>query len=449
MEKPNILFIVIDSTIKDFYDHQDNSETVTPNINELAEEGMVFDDANAAGVWTPASHGAIFSGKYPSRTNSTLPNLDLDEQNTLASKLSENGYSTSAVVTAGHITRESGYDIGFDEYTLTYKDIDRTKLDISVWKDTLIDRIWGRRNRTVLTTELMKERIEELDKPWYLFCNYSTAHRPYRPPFYLRKKYEAAVGNKQKMKEMVESDGAGAVEKIFEDYEITGEDFKLLKSWFKAELCRADKHVGKVIDKLKEEEEFENTIVVVTSDHGDEFGEHNLFGHHALYETILNVPLVIRGPAIPKGRSDKPVSLLDLMPTLLDLTDSEIPKDLDGGKIFPLNDFDRKKVIAESGKRGEGPQGAEFDIYKKISPPSKSIKKSKYKLIHRKGPEDELYNLEKDPEEQNNIAGEKEDLVKELKEELPKFKEYDNEDKNPLESDDEEIKKRLEELGYK
>ena len=414
MDKPNFLILVLDSARKDGFSCYGNKKKTTPNIDELAKESMVFDNAFSAGTWTPASHASIFSGKLPSRTGSTTPDIVFDSKRSIAKLFKEKGYYTFGMYTVAHITDERNYSKGFDEYIDATMDISRWSLDWRMWLDTLSDRIFGRRFRTRFTTKLFKEKLSEAEEPFFGFLNLVSSHKFYNSPFWIKNKFVETKGNEEKINKLMHDYNSKMEEEVLEGtLKVEDEDWQMLKEYFYSDLYRTDKFVGRILDHLKKEEIFDNTVILVTSDHGDEFGEHEVFEHGHIYDTCLNIPFILKTTDGKNGRFSKLVSHLDILPTFMKLAGFDFDGFTDGCSIFPVEEYHRDFIISEKGGSDEKP-----DIW--TDSKSWAIRTEKYKFIKRKGFENELYNIVEDEEEQNNLIQEEKEKAEELEKKLLK-----------------------------
>jgi arylsulfatase A-like enzyme len=194
-----------------------------------------------------------------------------------------------------------------------------------------------------------------------------------------------------------------------------------------------------VLNELEDRNILDETIVVITADHGEAFGEHGRFGHHPyLYDELLRVPLIVHAPGIEPRTIDQQVSLLDLGPTLYDLLDIETPDAVQGTSFAPLlrgEEMDEEVAIA-TGKGGE----------------TLACRTSKWKCFWQ-GEENkvELYDLQEDPKELNDVSDDHPEVVAEFKERMEAYlDEAEATDIDlPAVTKDEEVKDRLEALGYK
>ncbi|MDY6770948.1 MAG: sulfatase [Candidatus Nanohaloarchaea archaeon] len=443
--RPNILLIVVDSVPYDSFGYAGERDT-TPNIDELAGEGATFTNAFAAGTWTPASHAPLFAGKLASETDSLSPSPELNAGTTLAAELQKEGYETLGVSTATHITRDAGYAQGFDAYIQVHPDFSRYSLDPTMMLDTLLNRIWGRRDRTLYQTHRIKNKIEAAERPFFLFANIQNAHRPYRPPFWLRRRFEEGGGDREKVTRLMDMSGQEIGDEYLDgDLELTEEEWRMMRSWHRAELYRSDFYIGRIIQQLKQMGEYENTVIIVTSDHGDEFGEHGGFAHGYMYDTNIHVPLVIAGPGVPSAEYDGLVSHMDVAPTLLSLAEIDVPEVMDGTPILPLNEFRRDYIIAERG--GSEPIGDSL-IRRKKSCAAVAVRTERYKLIRRYGMENELYDIESDTGETQNIIDSHPDIAENLASKSSALTVDGRQDEEEYADADAETKQRLKELGY-
>ncbi|MDX8340687.1 sulfatase [Draconibacterium sp. IB214405] len=435
VEKPNILFILVDDLGWADLGYTGSKYHETPNVDKLATEGMVFTDAYAACPVCSPSRAAIMSGKYPARLDLTdyIPGnrqwgphkdqklashpfklqLDLEEY-TLAEALKDAGYKT---MFAGkwHLGEEEKYypdQQGFDINIAGNKTGHPAGGYFSPYKNPQIeDGYEGEYLTDRLTDEVIQFIRQHKDSTFFAYLSYYTVHLP------LQAKPEKVKKYQDKLAEMNYSDE---------------ESFNEGKTWFKniqnmpryaAMVESMDENVGRVLDVLDELGLAENTIVVFTSDNGGMASNTNKdlipttnaplrAGKGFLYDGGIREPLLIRWPSkIQSGSNSTPVTGVDLYPTLLDLAGLSMNTEQhkDGVSLKPLLE---NESIAErpifwhyphySGGLGGRPSGA--------------IRLGKYKLIEFY--EDmhlELYNLENDISEKNDLSAKFPEKTIELK----------------------------------
>ncbi len=230
-------------------------------------------------------------------------------------------------------------------------------------------------------------------------------------------------------------------------YRLNSPDKNHLRAMYDEELLFIDENIGRILDKLQQLELMDNTLIIFTSDHGEEFWEHGGFEHgHTLYRELLEVPLIIKWPGVlPAGKViNDQVRLIDIMPTIIELLDIKHSGDLAGRSLLPLISGE------EQGDR------AAFSENLYYYQERKSVTTGKHKLIYTPDSGDaELYDLEADPGEKINIAAEIPNETSQLKEKLLDWiKDCQarasalHKGKEPVPVRDEEVIQRLKSLGY-
>ncbi|MBV6521936.1 MAG: hypothetical protein MNPFHGCM_02080 [Gemmatimonadaceae bacterium] len=313
---PNVLLIILDTVRAASMSFMGYPRLTTPGIAQLAKEGVTFDHAYTVAPWTLPSHAGIFTGLYPSALSVDW-RVPLDERSTtLAEALSSAGYVTAGFAANHFYTSwESGLTRGFahyEDYRRTWKQVllsippFQTNLFWSIVHDLRPANVFTQLRRFDLRTQTMWTSDRKLasavtddfldwersrgGRPYFAFLNLYDAHLPYDPPDGWRTKFGGEANDLDRY------DGA---------------------------IAYMDHELDRLVSELRRRNALDGTIMIVTSDHGEGFGEHGLHGHgNSLYRPELHVPLVIRFPGlVPPGRRvDRPVSLRDLGATIFDLT---------------------------------------------------------------------------------------------------------------------------------
>ncbi len=322
--RPNVLLIILD-TVRGFNLSLHGYErATTPRLVQRAAEGVVFDRAMATASWTLPSHGSMFTGQY-SFALSTDFRVPLDNvHRTLAEVFTAAGYRTGGfVANTPYCSRPFGLGRGF----LHYEDIPLT-LPQALKHSTLgrwihariVSRVrermgnhdlLDRRPAPVVTDGFLAWADTPSDRPFFAFLNYYDAHHPYLPPA----PYDRIFAPDSQPK--------------FVPWDIEDESVQVTPSMmvgardaYDGAINYLDQELGRLFDALAARGALDNTIVIVTSDHGEHFGEHGLMSHgNSVYRPLLQVPLLIRFPAaVPGGvRFAQPVTLRDIGATVLDL----------------------------------------------------------------------------------------------------------------------------------
>ncbi|MCH8004066.1 MAG: sulfatase [Nanoarchaeota archaeon] len=413
-EFPNIIFIVMDTLRADHVSYYGYHLNTTPNIDNIAKDSVVFDNAISSSPWSLPSHASFFTGKYTSSHGTTRANPYLNEDEiTLAEVLKEKGYNTVGFVGGSYIKKTYGIGQGFNtyidridffEYILTFNDLNIMNIISNNFPNAY--KIFGSDGEKT-SEELNKDIFKWLDKnkaqPFFMFINYFDAHDPYNLGKEFRDKFTNKTGKD------LSSDGSYLYMFDRSD-EVPQEEIDYMIELYDTEIFFLDYNFGKFIDKLDQLGIKDNTIIIITSDHGEEFYEHGSFVHgRTLYEEVIHVPLIFYYPKeFQSKRIDKRVEIIGIFPTILDILDIEIPEDVDATSLLPLinNVPGYDKEFAKSELFGRKRHKGISDLFD-IDLRQESISNNDWKLIEIK-PENEilnssLFNLRTDPEEKNNL----------------------------------------------
>ena len=370
----NVVLITIDTLRADHVGCYGYKQIKTPNIDGLAADGTRFARAFAVVPVTLPSHTTMLTGTYPmlSGMHDFSVNKLSPTQPTLASVLKQAGYATGAVIAAAVLDSRFGLNQGFDFY---YDHFDFSRLDEKNLED--MERP-GNEVADVALEWLAKTWLaKNSPKKFFLWMHLYDPHFPYNPPEPYKHEYADRP--------------------------------------YDGEIAFADAQVGRLVHHLKEKGIYENTVIVLAGDHGEGLGEHGEKTHgFFIYNATMHVPLIIRVPGSPGGRTvAEPVSLVDLMPTMLGAVGVEVPAQVQG-----------KSLLARVG--GGDAEMAERDrsVYGETFLPRlhfnwgelRGAENSKYHFID--APRPELYDLAKDPGETHNLLGEKKAVAEEMRAKL-------------------------------
>lgn len=363
-EPYNLILVSIDTVRTDYLQLYNPSGASTPNLNRLAESGFVFTDAISQVPFTLPSHCTMLTGTYPMKhkvqenTATKLPESAL----TLAEVLKSNGYNTAGFVGSIVLETHTRINQGFDFYDDSFNFHDIKMEDRSgIQKDA--DSVYRSFQRW-----LQKKNPGK----YFAFLHFYDAHTPYDPP--------ASFAPKNQTPENL----------------------------YRGELQYVDSVIGKLVDDLQTSGGWNNTILLITGDHGEMFGEHQEAGHgYFVYQEALKVPLLVVVPRhVGKTTVDATVQLVDLMPTLLELMQVSVPASIQGKSFagaFQGKQLERRYAFSES-----------LTATKYFgTAPIHSIQDSNYKYIE--SPRPELYDLKADIHETNNLSDEKKDIAKKMK----------------------------------
>ncbi|ADJ15726.1 sulfatase [Halalkalicoccus jeotgali] len=481
MGHPNIAVVVMDTARATETVPAD--PTITPTLAELADEGTAYSNAFTSAPWTLPSHASLFTGTYASRHGAHGGHTYLDEgYTTLAETLAGAGYETVGISNNTWITEEFGFARGFETFHKTWQLVQsatdlgevtraehaRGKLDAFVSEAFSgnpivngLNAIYDEFVRTnaddgaAHTTDWLADWLgkRDGDRPFFCFANYIEPHIEYRPPreyaepFLPEGTYEEAIAIRQDPRAY----DVG-------EYAITEEEFALLEGLYRGELAYLDAKLGEFRAALEAAGEWEDTVLVVCGDHGENIGDHGFLGHqYNVYDTLLHVPLVIHGGPEPAADEDELIQLLDLFPTLLDLAGVDAPaaREQAQGRSLLTRETPRESVIAEyvspqpSMAQLEERFGSIPDSLYEYDRSLRAIRTDEYKYIRGSDGSEELYDVEQDPEERFEIAATEPEIAAELAAELEGWADsFEHADVDEAVEMAEATKGRLRDLGY-
>jgi arylsulfatase A-like enzyme len=400
---PNVLLIVLDTVRAASLSVSGYARPTSRNLETLAQRGAYFERAVATSSWTLPSHASLFTGLYPHQmTADWRTPLDAGPQ-TLAATLSAKGYATVGIVSnLLYMTRETGIARGFaeyDDYQLTLPMAVKTSLvarqagrlfGLQAGATSLQERRPANEINDAFLGWLERRAEADRARPFFAFLNYMDTHSPYepRPPFGERFGVDGPRPD-------IEARRTWTVREI-----------ELEKNAYDATVAFLDSQIGSLVQELERRGSLSNTIVAITSDHGELLGERGLYDHgNSLYWRVLHVPLiVVYPPAVPAGlRVREPVTLRDLPATLLDLADAR-PVGWPGRS---LNSFWVRRARADP----RSPVLSEMSRAINMNPwlPAsrgdiKSLVDGPLHYIVNGDGKEELYDVERDPEENDDLA---------------------------------------------
>ena len=463
--RKNIIMIVMDSIRADALSCYGNKRNTTPNIDELAARGMRYENAFSNSSWTLASIGSLFTGKYVSKHQACDENQFLNEKNrTIAEILSSKGYKTAAICDNAFVSFHTGLDRGFDYYNfMRFKDFSLSSKAIKIAQALKKRNPFGSGFYKDSTTVQFNEAKRWLKKNMsqesssFLYIHSDQTHYPYMPPLKFRKLFCDRSRDQLFAVNQDREKYVGGITPMGE------EDFAVLRSLYEAELAFFDHCLGNFIKWMHKNNMMDNVLLVVTADHGENLGEHGLIGHGlCLYDTVTKVPLVVFDNSIKKsGVVRTQVQLNDLFPTILNaagIPHEEIPDDIDGSDLAGINEMEYhdRVVIAEHSMQSikifqDKVPGISPDFEKNFRRRLHMIRFQDHKFIWSSNGSHEFYDLNNDPQELINIYDSERDKADQYEKMLfEKVNEFDGaeQSRDELQDTDEEITKRLRELGY-
>ncbi|MGH7789720.1 MAG: sulfatase [Candidatus Binatia bacterium] len=305
---PNVLVIAIDSLRRDRVGAYGSSRGLTPFLDELAARSTVYDHAYAPSSWTIPTVASLFTGRHPSEHQTAKFFVPLKEsETTLAEALAAYGYATSAVTDNAAIRGDFGFGQGFERYQL-------------VGAPTVFN---PKSDGGVVNAQTLRF-VDEVgrERPHFIYLHYMDVHAPYRP-------HEAfAPPRDPKLRRSDDTLNLALMSGSWEKHPerqrsywtfTTSEVFRL-QDLYDSEVQHVDGRLRELFDALGQRGFLDNALVVVTADHGEEFGRHGAFYHGTtLYGAAINVPLIVQVPHQPPQRVTPPVELAGLGAMIADV----------------------------------------------------------------------------------------------------------------------------------
>lgn len=383
----NVVIVTLDTTRADRLSPYGLMQVSMPHLERLAREGIVFDQAISVAPLTLPAHASLFTGLWPGhhgvRDNAGRPLSDT--QLTLAEVLQEQGFRTGAFVGSAVLDDDRGLAQGFT----TYGGVGYPAA--------------GRHERQRRADAVVSEALDWLsgvgESRFFLWVHLYDPHRPYDAP-----PHEGEASDP-----------------------------------YIAEITFSDAQLGRLLGALEHRGVLDRTLIVVAGDHGESLGEHGERDHGILlYDAVLRVPMMIRAPGLPPGRVGEVVRLIDVAPTVLDLTGVAAPP-ADGVSL-------RELMTGRS-------TGLDLEAYSESTYPERfgwaslrALRDGRYKYID--GPAPELYDLSTDPFEQRNIAAARPAIAAAMKQRIAVIGGADDGHARVATDTPRELRERLSALGY-
>lgn len=401
-QRPNVAIIVIDTVRADRLSCYGYGRPTTPRIDELCARGVRFQNAASTSSWTLPAHASLFTGLFPISHGATQEHVRLDGgAPTLAEILGAHGYATFAASANPLVSVNTGLDRGFDAFADTWRRREGAR-------QTDPDR-----HPNLLAATRFLNTLEG-DRPFFLFVNYIEPHGPYTPPEPHRSRFLRPGASASLVRSALVRSAAGY---YLDPSSISAAEFAVLNDLYDGEIAQVDALVGALIDSLERAGRLENTIVFITSDHGENIGDHGHFRHvFSLYNSTVRIPLIALLPGDQRAGEvrGEPVTLVDLFATVLSQCGIQAPADytrgrdilgeLEGAAEVPLfaEYYYPLQALGLFPPRISEIRPAPLDPYLRRL---RSVELGGLRLITSSDGRDELFDLSSDPVEQRNLAG--------------------------------------------
>ncbi|MGE5602358.1 MAG: sulfatase [Nitrososphaerales archaeon] len=435
MKKPNILLVVLDATRADYCSCYNRSRSITPALDELAAEGVIFQRAFASAPWTLPAMASILTGHSPAETNIEATRVLASGSRTLAARLREQEYASFVISKNSWFGSGFGLTQDFDVFHKLWQLL-QTETDLNEVSLTqaypdqnlLVGAVKGamRGNWLKNAANLASRRIKVLNDrdygarrtlrpvqqwisgqtgPWFAMVHYLEAHLEYKPPLEWARRF---VDDPPLAQRLLTAQQWRLCYRHMTGVEpLTANELQVWRQLYAAEVAYQDHALGQLLQWLRQTGRYEDTFVIVVADHGESLGEHGLLNHgYGLYEPLIHVPLVMRGPGVRCGdQVSGLVQTSDIFGTVLAVAGAPLPAQgrnlLDAGAV-------RRYVVAEYGPpRVPHPdllaryalQASDFARFRRSLV---SVRTEAHKLITGSDGTLELYDLAADPGENDN-----------------------------------------------
>jgi arylsulfatase A-like enzyme len=406
---PNVLFIVLDTVRAESLSLHGHPRPTSPFLERLAGRGVRFDQARATAPWTLPSHASMFTGRWPHELSTRLDSPLDGRYATIAEYLRDKGYDTAGfVANTFFCSRWFGLSRGFVHYEDVAIDpvevLRSSGLGRALWgkfgplSDDRPTAYFRRRSAAQINAELLGWLSRRpTGRPFFAFLNYYDAHDPYLTPEDEANPSGTRTRSARELEVLRNWHRRG-------HQVVAGHQVDLGRDAYEDCIGQLDGQLARLFESLDARGLLKDTLVVLTSDHGEEFNEHGILGHgQNLYGQVLHVPLLMVGPGVPARRAvAEPVSLRDLPATLVDLLRLADRSPFPGrslmrhwaGSIAPESAaVVMSEINDDDGKFREGP-------------PSRAIVERGRVYIRSGDGREELYDLVGDPNEMRNLRSE-------------------------------------------
>jgi arylsulfatase A-like enzyme len=436
---PNVLLITLDTVRAQSLSLYGYQRRTSPNLERLASAGVCFDRAVAPAPWTLPSHASMLTGRFPHEL-SIHAGKPLDATYpTLAEVLAREGYATAGfVANLENCGRHTGLDRGFahyEDFTFSASNLlASSSFATFVVNDQRVHRLaqecqllnphedLSHKRAATVNRDFLSWLSHQDGKPFFAFLNYMDAHTPYLPP----EPFDRMFGPPRPATDFFGKSYTRVVDKR----KLSPERLQIEQDAYDGGIAYLDQEVGKLLEELGHRGLLDHTAVVITADHGEQFGEHGLFLHgQSLYWQLLHVPLVISWHGrVPAGkRVSEPVSLRDLPATIADLTGVAGAVSFPGESLVrcwdnrPRMPGDQPLVSQINSGQGEscnhsggGGQGMLFaeaavwgmsqSWYPTANESLQSLVQGNLHYIRSESGREELYEIETDPVEEHDLS---------------------------------------------
>lgn len=298
-----------------------SSRVRTPALDQLAAESAVFERGQSTENWTKPAVASILTGLHPidhdARTQSAVLN---DNALMISEHFKSNGFATGGFIANGYISDRFGFDQGWDRYRNFIRESGASSEAEDVFREA---GDWA---------------VEHKDERFFLYVHTIDPHVPYDPENEFVSMYDERSDYEGQVRPRMTGELLANAKRNPPRVTFSPSDVRRLEALHDGEITQHDRHMGAFIERLKENGLWEDTVFVFVADHGEEFAEHDSWGHgHSIYQELLHVPLLVHyGDHVPAGRIPQRVSTMDIGPTVLELAGLPAMPDVAARSLVPL-----------------------------------------------------------------------------------------------------------------
>jgi arylsulfatase A-like enzyme len=395
----NVILISIDTLRADHLGCYGYDRPTTPILDKFASKALLFEDVSTPCPWTLPSHGSMLTGLYPSRNGLRIQWEQLpDDVPTLPGILGQHGFATAGIVNSHWLSPKNGLHRGFEHFVYVKEYVNSPE-------------------PSKVEDEGLRWLANHSGRPFFLFLHYFDVHSDYTSlPRYQEQFVRPYSGIVDGSTEQLLDIRYGRIPPPNEA------DVQHLIDLYDASIRQMDDGLGRVFNLLEQKDLYNNTLIIVTSDHGEEFMEHDAILHgRTFFQEVIGIPLIMRGPALPEGlRVKHPASLLDIIPTVLSLLGIAGPSNLDGIDLRQL--WQNARTTASDRTLFGEADWNNIVENETVDDIKRMVRRGMFKLHYdRVTKKVQLYNLLSDPRENTSVAAQNSATVDSLFDALQNF----------------------------